>query len=58
MEDNATRLSLPLERAKLAQLKAGEACLLSGPLYNLRDAGHIRLLEELDAQGTDVYDTI
>ena len=44
----ARRLTLPLERGVLAELCAGEACLLSGPMFTLRDAGHIRLLAELD----------
>lgn len=41
------RLRLPLDRSVLAELESGEACLLSGPLYTLRDAGHGRLLEEM-----------
>lgn len=41
------RLRLPLDRGMLAELEAGEACLLSGPLYTLRDAGHGRLLDEM-----------
>ena len=51
--DQATRLALPLDRKAVAQLRAGDACLLSGPLFTLRDAGHLRLLAEMDAQGTD-----
>lgn len=47
------RLSLPLDRELLRELRAGDACLLTGSLYTLRDAGHIRLLEELDAQASD-----
>ncbi len=45
------RLSLPLDRARLARLEAGDACLLTGPLYTLRDAGHLRLLDEIDRLG-------
>ena len=45
---NATRLALPLDRAALADLRAGQACLLTGPLFTLRDAGHMRLLAEMD----------
>ena len=48
-----TRLLLPLDRDALKALEAGEACLLTGALYTLRDAGHIRLLAELDEQGDD-----
>ncbi|MEE8721656.1 MAG: fumarate hydratase C-terminal domain-containing protein [Eggerthellaceae bacterium] len=46
-------LSLPLDRAALATLRAGDACTLTGPLYTLRDAGHMRLLAEMDTRGTD-----
>ena len=42
------RLTMPFDRDELAMLRAGEACLLTGPLYTLRDAGHLRLLEEVD----------
>lgn len=46
-------LTLPLDPNVIAGLQAGQACTLTGPLYTLRDAGHIRLLEELqgDVQG-------
>lgn len=43
------RLSLPLDRARIATLEAGDACLLTGPLFTLRDAGHVRLMDELQA---------
>ena len=49
------RLTLPLDRAQLAELKAGEEVLLSGPLYTMRDAGHARCLEELEATGSLPY---
>lgn len=42
------RLQLPLSRDAAASLHAGDFCLLTGPLFTLRDAGHIRLLAELD----------
>lgn len=42
------KLTLPLDRAVLLELRAGDACLLTGPLYTLRDAGHLRLLSEMD----------
>ncbi|HIT45826.1 MAG TPA: fumarate hydratase C-terminal domain-containing protein [Candidatus Aphodovivens excrementavium] len=45
------RLSLPLDRAQLLCLKAGQACLLTGPLFTLRDAGHVRLMKELSRNG-------
>ena len=45
--ETAKRLTLPLSKADLKTLRAGESCLLSGPLYTLRDAGHMRLLAEM-----------
>jgi tartrate/fumarate subfamily iron-sulfur-dependent hydro-lyase beta chain len=47
------KLSLPLDKDALRALRAGDACTLTGPMYTLRDAGHIRLLAELDAQQDD-----
>lgn len=47
------RLELPLDRDELRDLHAGDACLLTGPVFTLRDAGHIRLLAELDEQQAD-----
>ena len=44
-------LQLPLEKTRLATLRAGDRCTLTGVMYALRDAGHVRLLEELHAQG-------
>ena len=52
---DVVRLSLPLDRAELARLRAGDRCELSGPMYTLRDAGHIRLLAELEEQGRLPY---
>lgn len=53
MNGTAMKLELPLDRKKLKELRAGDECLLTGPMYTLRDAGHIRLLAELDALGRD-----
>ena len=50
-EEEPVRLTLPLDRVQLCDLKAGQACLLTGPMYTLRDAGHIRLMEELAENG-------
>lgn len=47
------RLQMPFDRAQLSQLRAGDCCLLSGPMYTLRDAGHIRLLSELGGLAPD-----
>lgn len=49
------KLTLPLSREDVASLQAGDACLLSGPMYTLRDAGHIRLLAELEEGGSLPY---
>ena len=43
-------LSLPLERTVLGSLHAGDSCLLTGSLFTLRDAGHLRLLEEIQSR--------
>lgn len=48
-------LSLPLDREELKTLRAGDACLLSGEMFMLRDAGHIRLVAELEEQGLLPY---
>lgn len=52
---NSKKLTLPLSREDLADLRAGDYCLLTGPLYTLRDAGHIRLLAELEERGSLPY---
>lgn len=52
---NCKKLTLPLSREDLSTLEAGDYCLLSGPLYTLRDAGHMRLLKELEQQGSLPY---
>ena len=49
-------LELPLSREALASLRAGDACTLSGAMYTLRDAGHMRLLDELHERGRLPYD--
>lgn len=49
------KLQLPLTRDALRGLRAGDACVLSGEMYMLRDAGHIRLLAELEEQGSLPY---
>ena len=49
------KLQLPLSREALRGLRVGDACVLSGEMYMLRDAGHIRLLAELEEQGSLPY---
>lgn len=48
-------VALPLTGEDAASLKAGDACKLSGPMYTLRDAGHIRLIAELEERGSLPY---
>ncbi len=48
IESDTIALSLPLSSSDIATLKVGQACTLSGSLFTLRDAGHIRLLQELE----------
>jgi len=45
--DRVHKLALPLSKTDLAGLKAGDACTLTGALYTLRDAGHVRLLADM-----------
>ena len=49
------RLTLPLAREDVASLKAGDALLLTGPLFTARDAGHVRLMEALERDGELPY---
>lgn len=48
---DAHELTLPLTREQIEPLRAGDACTLTGPMYTLRDAGHMRLLGELQENG-------
>ena len=50
---SSKKIRLPLDRDELRGLRAGDECLLTGPVFTLRDAGHLRLLAELDEQGSD-----
>lgn len=45
---NYKTINLPLSKVDARSLRAGDACLLNGTIYTLRDAGHQRLLSELD----------
>ena len=49
------RIQLPPTKEQLAGLRAGDTCLLSGFMYTLRDAGLMRLIEELHQQGSLPY---
>ena len=52
----AIDLTLPLSKEDLAQLRAGDAVTLSGPIFTARDAGHQRLLECLEQEGQLPFD--
>ena len=39
------RITTPLTREKVKELKAGDSCLISGVIYTARDAAHKRLCE-------------
>lgn len=39
------RIKLPITRESVRDIKAGDACLLSGVIYTARDAAHKRLVE-------------
>lgn len=44
-------LELPASREELATLRCGDEVRLSGPVYTMRDAGHVRALEALSIDG-------
>ena len=43
------KITTPLTREKVASLKAGDSCLISGVIYTARDAAHKRLCELVEA---------
>ncbi len=47
------KITAPLSREAARELRAGDACLLSGTIYTARDAAHKRLCE-LIAQGKEL----
>lgn len=55
------KITTPLTRDKVKDLKAGDSCLISGVIYTARDAAHKRLCELVEAgkeMPLDVKDTI
>lgn len=50
------KLTLPLAKDEAASLRAGDALLLSGPVFTSRDAGHVRLLAALEEEGRLPFD--
>ena len=53
---NFKELQLPLSKAEAHQLHVGDACRLTGVVYVLRDAGHARLLSEINKDDVLPYD--
>lgn len=49
-------LDLPVTRAELLNLRAGDKVLLSGPVFTMRDAGHVRALQALRETGELPFD--
>ena len=57
------KITLPLTKEIVSDLRAGEYVLLSGTLYTARDAAHKRLVEALErgealpfpAEGATIY---
>lgn len=45
---DSIKLTTPLTINQTAELKAGQACLISGIIYTARDAAHKRLVELMD----------
>ncbi len=45
----AVKLTTPLTREAVKDLKAGDSCLITGVIYTARDAAHKRLCELIDA---------
>ena len=55
------RITTPLTREAVRELKAGDSCLISGVIYTARDAAHKRLCELVEAGKElpmDVHDSI
>lgn len=54
MTDSANQpieLTLPLSKEDLAGLRIGQEVYLTGTIYTMRDAGHVRALEALETEG-------
>lgn len=52
MSREPIHIDLPVSRATLACLRAGDEVRLSGPVFTARDATHARLIAELEESGT------
>ena len=49
------KITTPLTREKVRNLRAGDSCLISGVIYTARDAAHKRLCD-LVAEGKEMPD--
>ena len=56
MASEPVTIELPAPRAALADLKAGDEVLLSGPVFTARDATHERISAELERLGQLPFD--
>ncbi|MDR2109413.1 MAG: FumA C-terminus/TtdB family hydratase beta subunit [Coriobacteriales bacterium] len=56
MVGSPSALQLPASSAALAGLRVGDELRLYGTIYTMRDAGHVRALEHLQATGELPYD--
>lgn len=57
----AIRLTVPMRRGSLMELRAGDRVLISGEIYTARDAAHVRLCELIkagDALPIDLVDSV
>lgn len=50
------KLTLPLSKSDVESLSSGDAVLLSGVMYTLRDAGHKRVMEFIEKNGNLPFD--
>ncbi|MGI6220999.1 MAG: FumA C-terminus/TtdB family hydratase beta subunit [Coriobacteriales bacterium] len=51
MAGDQIRIQLPAGKEALGSLRAGDRVLLSGPVFTMRDAGHMRAVSYLDEHG-------
>lgn len=50
------RLTAPLQREDLVKLRIGQEVRITGPVYTMRDAGHMRALAALEETGELPFD--
>lgn len=48
---SSKKLNLPLDKNVLSELEVGDKVLLTGYMYTMRDAGHMRCLKMLEESG-------